>query len=237
MGRVVLVRHGQAQAGGPDYDRLSPLGIDQARLLGQWAARTGLEAGRLVSGTMVRHRATRTHFAAALAEAAAVDTLIETADDPAFDEFDFVDVVARHRPDLSSFPAIVAFVAGQDQPGHAFQQVFDAALNRWMAAPEEDGYRESWTAFRRRCVAGLHRLVADPGPAGTVTVFTSGGPIAAICQHVLDLDDHHAARLNHVLVNTGVTRLRFGPGRISLEAFNQAAHLEWPGETGLITQR
>lgn len=234
MGRIMLVRHGQAQAEGPDYDRLSPLGIRQSGLLGQWAARTGCRAGRMVCGTMARHRATQSHFATALAGPPSPHPV---GIDDGFDEFDFEDVIARHRPDLPDFPAIVAFLKPLDHPGCVFQDMFDAALAQWMTAPAAAGYRESWPVFRRRCIDGLTRLIADPGPAGIVTVFTSGGPIAAICQHVLDLDDRHAARLNQVLVNTGVTRLRFGPGRLSLEAFNQAAHLEWPGETGLITLR
>lgn len=233
MGRVILIRHGQAQAGGPDYDQLSSLGIRQSTLLGQWWQQTGAAFGAMVTGSMARHRATQAHFARAQANAVDGPARI----DPAFDEFDFVDVVARHRPDLGDFAALLAFTRAAPRPAQAFQQIFDAALAQWMRAGDSEAYRESWPAFRRRCVDGLRRLIADPAASGCVTVFTSGGPIAAICQHVLDLSDHHTASLNRVLVNTGITHLRWHPAQVSLVSFNQAAHLEAPNQPELITHR
>ena len=44
MGRLVLVRHGQASYGQADYDRLSPTGEQQARALGPTLAGLGLDA-------------------------------------------------------------------------------------------------------------------------------------------------------------------------------------------------
>ena len=41
MSRIVLVRHGQASFWAAEYDQLSPLGIEQSRLLGEhWGAST-----------------------------------------------------------------------------------------------------------------------------------------------------------------------------------------------------
>ena len=39
VGTLYLIRHGQASYGEPDYDRLSPRGIEQALAVGRWAAR------------------------------------------------------------------------------------------------------------------------------------------------------------------------------------------------------
>jgi hypothetical protein len=43
--------------------------------------------------------------------------------------------------------------------------------------------------------------------------------------------------LNAATINTGVTRLAVDGGRITLAGFNAVAHLELPGEPGLITRR
>jgi broad specificity phosphatase PhoE len=86
-------------------------------------------------------------------------------------------------------------------------------------------------------VAALNRLIAEAGPSRTSMVFTSGGPIAAICQHLLELPDRRAFDLNLSLVNTAVTGLLYQPGRISISYFNNFGHLEQASNAQLITYR
>ena len=43
MSRLFLVRHGQASFLSDDYDRLSPLGLEQSRRLGQHWLQAGIE--------------------------------------------------------------------------------------------------------------------------------------------------------------------------------------------------
>ena len=61
MGEIILVRHGQANSAATteeDYDRLSPLGWDQARLLGDWLRAHDYAFDHILSGTLRRHRET-----------------------------------------------------------------------------------------------------------------------------------------------------------------------------------
>ena len=58
MAHIYLVRHGQASFGSDNYDQLSSLGFEQARLLGQWFAHTRQSFGQVVTGGMARHRQT-----------------------------------------------------------------------------------------------------------------------------------------------------------------------------------
>lgn len=67
--RVVLVRHAQASLGSSDYDRLSPMGHEQARMLARRLCRDYPESG-LVRGEHRRHRETAAPLARALPEAA-----------------------------------------------------------------------------------------------------------------------------------------------------------------------
>src|SRR6516162_5045187 len=58
MSRLFLVRHGQASFLERNYDKLSPLGERQGRILGEYWAGLGLCFDRVYSGPRVRQQAT-----------------------------------------------------------------------------------------------------------------------------------------------------------------------------------
>ena len=91
---------------------------------------------------------------------------------------------------------------------------------------------ESWAAFQARVRAALKDMLGSPG-GSTVVVFTSGGVIGSVVAGVLDAPDASALRLNWRIKNASITRFTFGSGRISLDSFNETAHL---GE-GLLSWR
>jgi broad specificity phosphatase PhoE len=157
--------------------------------------------------------------------------------DPGFDEYDSADVMVRHRPDLADPASIRRFISGSDDPRRAFQAVFARAVERWASGEHDADYRESWSAFRARSIAALERAVASAGASQDVLVFSSGGPIAAICQHALGLPDRRAFELSWSLVNSSVTRLLYRPGRITLHALNAYPHLESASLPGCVTYR
>lgn len=75
------------------------------------------------------------------------------------------------------------------------------------------------------------------GPGQSAWVFTSGGPISAICQQLLAIPDRQIFELNWALVNTGVTKLLCRPGRVSLSYLNSFAHLENSRDATLVSYR
>ena len=79
--------------------------------------------------------------------------------------------------------------------------------------------------------------MARAGPSRRLMVFTSGGTISAICQSLLDLPPPRVAKLNWSLVNGGVTKLFYQPGRLSLSTLNNYSHFEQAGDAALITYR
>jgi broad specificity phosphatase PhoE len=58
MSMIYMIRHGQASFGKDNYDRLSPLGKRQARILAQHLLTTGFHPDAVYSGTMVRKTTT-----------------------------------------------------------------------------------------------------------------------------------------------------------------------------------
>lgn len=235
MGQIYLVRHGQASFGSADYDQLSDLGREQGRLLGEWFAHCDQRFHRVVTGALKRHRQTADACIGALPKSARIET--EWLTDPGFNEYDHDEVVVRHRPDFAEPGAIKRFLAETENGKRAFQLIFQEAMLRWMGGQHDAEYREPWPVFRARCVAALERLTADAAPSQNIVVFTSGGTIATLCQHLLGLEDKQTADLNWSLVNCAVTKLFYQPDRIVLSYLNNFAHLEWLGESNAVTYR
>lgn len=86
-------------------------------------------------------------------------------------------------------------------------------------------------------MAALARLTEQGAESETTVVFTSGGTISAICQHLLDLPNHKTLELNWSIANCSLTKLQHRPGKTSLNYLNDYAHLEWLGEANSVTYR
>lgn len=250
MGQIYLVRHGQASFGSSNYDQLSELGHEQARLLGEWLANGGPRFHRIVSGDLRRHRQTADACIGRLPKAQLAET--DWLTDPGFNEYDHHDIMVRHRPDFDDPLEVKRFLASGPDAPRAFQQLFEAAMARWMGGAHDADYREPWPVFRARCIDALQRVIDSAGKSETAIVFTSGGTIATLCQHVLGLSDGQTARLNWTLVNCGITKLLYrsgrdrsgrgspddtGASRLALGYLNNYAHLEWLGPPHAVTYR
>lgn len=235
MGQIYLIRHGQASFGSSDYDRLSPLGVEQSRRLGAWLAERGQRFDAIVTGGMLRHRQT------AEACTGAMPSGLLPAEpwiaDPDFNEYDHHEVLVRHWPAFEDPEETKRFLrtpaGGRPDGRRAFQQIFEEAMARWMGGRHDGDYAETWPQFRARCVAALERLAARPSQ--DILVFTSGGPIATVTQHLFGMPDAKMAALNWTLVNCGMTKLFYSGGRVSAGYLNSQAHFETT--PGFITYR
>lgn len=237
MGMIHLVRHGQASFGSDDYDRLSPRGERQANLLGAWLADSGQVVDGMVVGAQRRHRQSAEGVVAGLGAAHAPSSACVC--DKAFDEFDHAEVLCRHRPEFAANGALARFLAGRPDPQRAFAPVFEQAVERWRSGRHDADYRETWAAFRERCVGALHGVIGRMAADGSrnVVVFTSGGPIGAICEHLLGLSGARALDLHWALLNAGVTTLHVRGDRVRLQTFNCVAHLQVARDPDLMTYR
>ena len=240
MGQIYLVRHGQASFGAADYDQLSPHGVEQSRMLGAWFAACRQSFGQVITGRLKRHRQTAEACLAALPGSPPASAWLS---DAGLDEYDHVEVLEKHAPQMTDPIAAKDALGGGANPRKAFQRIFEQAMARWMGGQHDADYRESWPAFRARCIGAVKRIASGAGASQSVVVFTSGGPIAAICQEVLGFPDRRAADVNFSLANSSVTRLLYQSGaegresRLGLSYLNNFAHLEQTGEAQAITYR
>lgn len=203
MGTIYLVRHGQASFGSQDYDRLSGLGAEQSKVVGDELRRRGVEFTQVQCGSMARQRDT------------AVAAGFDPHEDPRWNEYDFLDVLRGHA---SSAPT-------QTDP-RGFQAALDDALLAWVAAAEGSSCGESWTAFATRVNAALDETVSVLGKGESVLVFTSGGVIGAIAARLIGDQPGRFTALHRVTCNGGITKLITGRSGVTLVAFNEHSHFE-----------
>lgn len=196
MPTIYLIRHGKASPEAADYDELSPIGHEQARLVGAELARRDLDLGPVVSGTLRRQRGT------------AVTALdVEPVTDPRWNEYDHLRLLALHPTGAGTL-----------------QERLDASLHAWTSSGATG--EGSWNAFRDGVRAALDELAASLERGRTALVFTSAGVVAAACASLLNAPDPVFVAMNRVVVNGSVTKLVHGRGGTRLLSFNDHAHLE-----------
>lgn len=205
MTHITLIRHGQANTEARDevsYDRLSPLGHQQADWLGQYLASSNAHHPRVYSGTLTRH-----------IETASGMGCTEVTQDARLNEMEYFTMAQ----------------AMQEQHGLAIpeeREGFIAHLPKvfkaW-AAGEIDNPPESWCDFEHRTQSVLAEIAAGQGPA---LVVTSGGFISMAMRQAMGLNTDGMARMALAIMNTSMHRLFPIGGHLSPVLFNAVPHLD-----------
>ena len=202
MGEIVLVRHGQANSTAKteaDYDRLSELGWQQARWLGDWMRAHENEFDHVISGSLRRHRET----AEAMAYSGDEDARLNEIDYYTLsDELLRVKGVPLPNPDrfLDHFPQV---------------------MNAWEAGEIEG--QESYARFRGR-ISEMLQEARQPGRR--ILWVTSGGVIGMAVSQLLRLDNLAMSRVLTPIRNTSIHRLQVLPSEAMLSGFNMTPHLD-----------
>ncbi|MCV6594254.1 MAG: histidine phosphatase family protein [Silicimonas sp.] len=204
MGEILLVRHGQANSAATteeDYDRLSPLGFDQATRLGHWMRAHHYDFDHILSGTLRRHRETAQSMG------------FTGEEDARLNEIDYYrlsqSLLDRH---------------GVPLPDHdTFHDHMPKVFAAWKEAEIEGA--ETFAAFETR-IAELLSEAAVPGRR--LLCVTSGGVIGMIIQQVLGLDLMKLSKVMLPIWNTSMHRLHVRSDETMLAGYNAIPHLEGP---------
>ncbi len=205
MGEIILVRHGQANSAAQDeagYDRLSELGRDQARWLGEWLAGQETRFDRVLSGSLLRHRQT----AAAMGHP-------DPEIDPRLNEMDYFNLGAALEA-RNGVP-----MPGPDDFALHAPQVMEA----WHRAEIQGN--ESFTEFETRVTSVFSEAAVE---GRRVLCITSGGVIGMCVRHLLGLDPTRMAQVLLPIMNSSIHRISVQPHGIYLAGFNSVPHLEHP---------
>ena len=208
MTQITLVRHGQANTGARDevsYDRLSPLGHEQARWLGDHLRETREHFSRIYCGTLTRHKETAQSMGYG-------DGIIQ---DPRLNEMEYF-----------SLAQAVEAQYGTPIPTEreGFIDHLPYVFDLWQRDQIDTPY-ESWKDFESRISAALVDIAAGEGPA---LVVTSGGLIANVMRQALALDIAGMSRMALAIMNTSMHRMFPIGGHLSPVLFNAVPHLDTP---------
>jgi len=217
MSELYLVRHAQASFGADDYDRLSPLGHQQARWLGEYFRDRQLQFDHVICGDMVRHQETLEGISAGMGSAG-IDHRVH----PNWNEFDFESLIEAY---LLQFPEQQP---GPGAPSRCFTRLLRSALQAWADGQIAGSIPESWTAFEQRIGEAMSLTTRAAQPGGKVLVISSGGAIAMALKQVLEASARSMIQMNLQTRNSSFSHLFFNQNSAQLSGFNHAPHLDHP---------
>ncbi len=233
MSRIFLVRHAQASFLEPDYDKLSPIGQAQARLLGEYWAPRNIAFDRVYSGPRVRQIDTAKLVANGHRRLGV--SFPEPIVMQEFDEYHGEDVLRRSIPELlqkdSGIRDLHATFQNADTPEEkrkSFQRMFEVVVGRWVDGelPLQDV--ESWPQFCSRVNRGLSKLTSGRARGEQVVIFSSGGPIGVAMQRALNLSPRDTLRITWMLRNCSYSEFLCSGEQFTLSTFNAFPHLDDP---------
>lgn len=236
MSTIYMVRHGQASFGEENYDRLSPKGSEQSRLLADFFLKTGLTFDALYSGAIDRQRQTVREIISLYDESGL--GMPEPKVMTEFDEYDSKAIVTSEIDGLIAEDQTIALdLDHMYTDKKAFQRVFEKVMLRWVTGRYDKPGVETWAEVQRRVRAGFVRVMEENGRNKLILVIASGGTISAAVQFALGISDAETIQLSWQIVNTSVTRFMYNNQRITLQSFNIFSHLELTERSDLITYR
>lgn len=236
MSELIFVRHGQASFGRGDYDILSDQGREQAVMVAQHLLNSRFPFASAYSGTLKRQ----------------VDTAVVVLDHMRANTSGIPNLISLEGLNEYQSDAImqhyVPLVAQEDrklQPlletiytdKRAFQLVFDRAMIRWLADEAPPDGVEGWNRFKERVEDSIKRITGENDKDSRIIVFSSGGVISAAVHLATSMSPYEAIRIGWGLVNTSITKFRFGSSGLILHSFNNYPHLESYRSGDLITYR
>ena len=225
MTEIYLVRHGQASMGQENYDVLSALGEQQAQWLASYFDEHNVQFDQMYCGTLQRQIDTLAPVYRALASKS--ELLDEPQHLPAFNEFDFMQVIRlflqqnpRHHSDTPT--------------AKYWFRLLKLSMNAWStdSLPHSPD-TERWADFVSRVSNGLSQCCENNSKR--VLVATSGGVIACAVGTALGLDARQVVRLNLQIQNASITRLFKGRDGWSLHSFNALPHMSCASRADKIT--
>lgn len=215
MGKLFLVRHGQASFGAADYDNLSELGRKQALRLGEYFRDNELSFDTVFTGTLRRHTQTWAGINEGMhGTSAAVPTFARAG----LNEYDPVAIISAIHPEPLAHPETPEAVRRH------FRLLRDG-LAAWMQGKSAPHGMSSYPDFLAGVTAMLDEI-RNEHFGQNVLIASSGGPISSAVGYILGARHEGIIDLNLRIRNSSISEIAFTPKRHSLITYNTLPHLE-----------
>jgi broad specificity phosphatase PhoE len=233
MGTLFLVRHAQASFLEQNYDKLSPLGEAQARLLGDYWAQRNVVFDRACAGPRIRQKDTASFVSEAFESKGLTFPPPQVL--PEFDEYQGEAVLERSLPGLVKNDHGIrdlhaAFHSAPDSVRRraTFQKLFEAIIGKWVRGEIALDGIETWKEFRSRVNSGLSRFLSGGRRGERVAIFTSGGPTAVAVERALQLTPERTLQVSWMSRNSSWSEFLYDAERFTLSSFNSHGHIVDP---------
>jgi len=225
---LYLVRHGQADRLGKDYDQLTDKGYLQAKKLGEYFLKQNIEFDFVSSGNLrrqiqtvdaVRNEFTKERFC-----------IPESITDDKWNEFDsrlWLGIASRIREVDSDFANLYSnykesWERKDPQTLDLFQILIHRVLSDWVGGNWNEVAPYSFLQYKDRISSALKNL---PEKNKSILVVTSSTPIAIATGISLGLQKEQFLPLMKFIQNTSLTIFRQITNRWELDSFNGRPHL------------
>lgn len=230
MTTIYFIRHGQASFGAESYDKLSQVGEEQSKILGEYLKNIFKEKPLVISGSMQRHQQTAEISLKACFENIEIET------NAAWNEFNHQQIISNYEPRFDN-PALLKQDIGHESNPRAYLfKVFEGAIRRWTSGEFDHDYDESWLEFKLRVENALDELCIQlqQQKRRYVVVYTSGGVISVLIAKLLGLSVEKTFELNLSIANSSITTARLIGSKPHLSSMNEL-HFIKPHAPQMVT--
>lgn len=243
MSKIYLIRHGQASFGAENYDKLSDLGRNQAKVLGEYYHSQGQVFDQIIHGNMSRQIDTATLMANEFSKSTQFEC------HSGADEFNSDELLSHYLPKLIESSKSFAKLIESEQLWYAdkqhFETIFRALIALWQT--DDDCPFESWIFFQKRVIDLLSELSLKQESNRKIAIVTSGGFISIVLQYILGFDNETFMDVCLTINNASVTEIQIKSGasngnqmqtlRGNVVCFNNVTPLKLKKDRKLITRK
>ena len=239
MAFLHLIRHGQADSRGKEYDRLTPRGFEQAALLAEYYARSGVPANYIASGTLRRQKETAERFCKVYHQNnLPTPEIIEIPELNEFDPALWRNIGSEIRHKDEEFSRL--FDRWRDirhtserKAAFVFVKLTAKILGAWANGEFMHEDVEPFDTFADRIRSFEAKLPRLPQDANAL-LFTSGTPISVLAGSILGMDNERIITQVRWIYNSSVTTLYRHRKSLELLSLNATPHLPNPRSRTLI---
>ena len=228
MGRILLIRHGQASVLSDNYDQLSKIGERQSQQLGRHFSKEKMNLHKIYSGPLQRQLKT-TQFALEkpLQDGFQLEVLDALKEHEGFQIFkSIITELTESDPKIKQLANLQT--SDRKEKIKNYLKMYELISTRWIRDElDYDRSRfESWEVFKMRVANVMQQITKKSIKNKTTVLVSSGGPISVGIGQVLGLSDEKMMHLSWVINNSSISELVFNQQRISLKSFNTLPHLQ-----------
>lgn len=237
MSYLYLVRHGQADRLGKDYDRLTQIGWKQAKALGEYFLNQRIEFDSVFTGTLNRQKETATGILEAFrSEKFCIPDPIESEFWNEFDPRLWLGLAAKIRHVDDQFSKTYenyknAWEEGSEKTRDYFQILIQKVLQDWVEGVWDPVEPYSFTEYVLRIQTALDSIPTDHK---STLVVSSSTPVAIVMGLACGLKPKEFPVFMKYILNSSLSIFKKEGFLWEPVSFNTTGHITNPDERTLV---